>query len=182
MSTVGSRLDEAFNWLVLILSIIASALSGFPELYPLSSPRAELALVRLLVFPVVILVFLWLLGLLARNLEFQVIMKSFSWILASIILTADLMLLLMAAIPLKGAGGPPTLLTHVISALFILSPLYFSLLFCLFAVRPRMRETYKDSRFLHSLPKQALLYISAVGSYLLAIGVVEEILIGVEIV
>ena len=54
---MSNRLDEAFNWLVLILSTIGGSLSQFPELYPLSSPQVELALLRPLVLPVIILVF-----------------------------------------------------------------------------------------------------------------------------
>jgi len=176
---VANRLDEAFNWLVLILSTIAGALSQFPEFYPLTSPRVELALVRLLVFPVVILVFLWLWGLLARKSEFQVVIKSYSWIFASIILMADLILLLLGTVIPRGYfGGPPSLLGNIMSAILITSPLYLSLLFCISVVRPLMREIYKDSKFLYSLPKQALLFIAAVLLYLLAVGLVESILFG----
>jgi len=180
---MANQLDEAFNWLVLILTTIAGALSDFPQLYPLHSPRVELAIVRLSVFPAIVLVFLWLSSHLVNKVELQVVVKSFSWIFASIILMADLALLLLGTYQVTSLpvdlGHPLTILA---SGLIIFSPLYFPLLFCLIVVRPRMRETYKDSRFLYSLPKQALLYVGAVLSYLLAAGIVEEILFGVGVI
>ena len=105
-----------------------------------------------------------------------------SWILASIILIADLVLLLFSAIspyfPKGGGEGPPSGLLLMVLLLILASPLFLPIPFCLLVVRPRMREIYKDSRFLYSLPKQALLYIVAVLLYLLATGVLEGILSG----
>lgn len=177
---MASQLDEAFNWLVLILGIIAGVLSDFPQLLVVHTQWIELAVVRLLVFPVIILVFLWLCGLLARNVAFQVVMKSFSWIFASIILMADFVLLILGIFPIYIPRGPGTTpLGMVIQGLILFSPLYFSI-FCLLVVRPRMREAYKDSKFLYSLPRQALTYIAAVLLYFFAIGLIEGILFGVS--
>jgi len=50
----------------------------------------------------------------------------------------------------------------VVESLIIFSPSYFSIFFYFFVVQPRMRDTCKDSKFLYSLPHQALIYISAV--------------------
>jgi len=183
---MDDQLDEAFNWLVLILSTIGGSLSQFPELYPFSSPQVELAVLRLMIFPVIVLVFLWLLGLLIRNISYQVVVKAFSWIYASIMLVADLVVLIWAIMPsmfevlekiVGPLGGPQaTLLGNIVLGLILSSPLYVSILFCLFVIRPRMRETYKDSRFLYSLPKQALLYVAAVLLYFLATGLLEGVL------
>ncbi|MFX0203959.1 MAG: hypothetical protein ACFFCW_48295, partial [Candidatus Hodarchaeota archaeon] len=69
---MGNELDDAFNYLVVVLSIMAGALFGVPELYvspplaPLPEGGYGLAMLRLMIIPVVILVCLWLWGLLAR--------------------------------------------------------------------------------------------------------------------
>jgi len=141
-----------------------------------------------MIFPVVILVFLWLWSLLARNINHQVVVKAFSWIYASIMLVADLVILIFSSNPAKfkalpaPAGPYATTLGAIILGLILSSPLYFSIFFCLFVIRPRMRERYKDSRFLYSLPKQALLYIAAVLLYLLAIGAFDALIFGAEII
>jgi hypothetical protein len=177
-----SQLDEAFNWLVLILSTIASALSQFPDLYPFKPEKGvSLALLRLVVFPVVVLAFTWLWSQLAREGETKVVVKSLSWILASIILMADLMLLIFsAASPYYttsgGYYGPPTIVSIGLTLLLLSSPLILPIPLCLRVIRPRMREIYKDSKFLYSLPKQILLYIATALLYLLVVGVIEGLL------
>ena len=174
---MSNQLDEAFNWFVLILGVIAGALSQFPEIVPLREQQMGLKLLRLLIFPMVILAFLWLWSLLARRTETQVIVKSLSWIFASILFMTDLVLLLLTIYPVRIPGGPRAgPLDVAIQALVLSSPLYFSLLFCLFVIRPRMREIYKDAKFLYSLSQQALLYVAAVVLYLFALGVFEAII------
>jgi len=175
------EIDKAFDWLVLILAVIAAALCQFPELYPLKPYEiVSLTLVRVLVFPMVVLATVWLWSYLARKMESKIVLKSFAWIYASFILTADIMLLGGTVIPLRRLAGQPSPggtgspLHIIVSLLFLFSPpLVVPILFCLFVIRPRFRELYKDSKFLYSLPRQALLYILALITYILSIGVIE---------
>jgi len=174
------EIDKAFDWLVLILAVIAAAMCQFPELYPLKPYEiVGLTLVRVLVFPVVVLATVWLWSHLARKTEYKIVLKSFAWIYASFILTADIELLLLGTImPLRRAGAQPFLapgpLLTIFNLLFVASwPLIIPIIFCLFVIRPRFRELYKDSKFLYSLPRQALLYILALTTYLLSIGALE---------
>jgi len=174
------EIDKAFDWLVLILAVIAAAMCQFPELYPLKPYEiVGLTLVRVLVFPVVVLATVWLWSHLARKIESKIVLKSFAWIYASFILTADIELLLLGTImPLRRAGAQPFLapgpLLTIFNLLFVASwPLIIPIIFCLFVIRPRFRELYKDSKFLYSLPRQALLYVLALTTYLLSIGVLE---------
>jgi hypothetical protein len=57
----------------------------------------------------------------------------------------------------KEGPGPGALLP--IFLIIFYSILYLSIIFYSHLIRPRMREFYKDSGFLKSLSKQALLYI-----------------------
>ena len=196
---MANQLDDAFNWLVIILCVIAGALTQFPQmgfglyLFPeqASQPvplNIEYLLLRYLIFPVVLLVLFWLFGFLTVRPEWQVALKFFSWILASIILIVDLVLLgpftiVRAYYPpsfwstWEPLAGPPfaVVVTGLLSySLLVLFPLLFSFL----VVRPRMKESYKDSKLLDSLPKQVLLFIAALLLYLLAIGFLETVFLG----
>jgi len=181
MMWMETEIDKAFDWLVLILAVIAAALCQFPELYPLRPYEiAGLTLVRVLVFPIVVLATVWVWSHLARKMEYKIILKSFAWIYASFILTADIMLLGGTVIPLRRAAAQPSPLAPgsplqiIVSLLFLFSPpIVVPILFCFFIIRPRFRELYKDSKFLYSLPRQALLYILALATYVLSIGVLE---------
>lgn len=73
---MANDLDEAFNWLIVLLGIIAGALTQFPQLAAFSwllfpeeasqpiPSNVDYLLLRLLIFPVVCLVFFWLGGVL----------------------------------------------------------------------------------------------------------------------
>ena len=161
-------LDEAFNWLVLILSIIAGALSQYPELYPsppFITPKAgvNIALLRILIFPIIILALLWLWSLLTKRTDIQVIIKSFSWILAFMVLIEDLVLFLFSSISpyFPGGEGPGALLPILI--LIFTSPLYLSIILFIRVIRHRLMEIYKeDATFLNRPFESSFLYIWAV--------------------
>jgi hypothetical protein len=199
---MANELDDAFNWLIVILGIIAGALTQFPQLgvymyygfyiFPEQTSQIvplniDYLLLRSLIFPIVFLVFFRLFGLLIRRSELQAMLKFLSWVLASIVLVVDLVILgpftiIRAYFPptfwstWKPELGPPVfiIVTALLSYSFmIIFPLSFSFLI----VRPRMREIYKDSRFLYSLRKQIFLFIAAVLLYLLAIGGLETIIL-----
>jgi hypothetical protein len=174
---VDNPLEEAFNWLVVILGIVAGALSQFPELWPLQihGVTRPVFLVRILILPVIVLVLIWLWSYLAKEKEHQVVLKSLSWVLATILMIADIVFIILGTYGLDPntlTGPGENFLQWIIYVLLILSPFYLAPPFCLFGVRPRMREIHKNSKFLYSLPKQALLYIIAVLLYLTASGVI----------
>ena len=90
---------------------------------------------------------------------------------------ADVVLLIIGTFHPNIGGGPnATILELAIGFSILLSPLYFSLLFCLFVIRPRMREAYQESKFLHNFPMQILVYIAAVFLYFLSTGLLEGLL------
>jgi len=172
-----NRLDRAFNWLVAVLSIISGTLTSFPEVVPFfeGGGFTTIFMIRLLVFPILILVILWLWGSLAREGEHEVTMKSLSWIFASIILAADILIFLTGTVPpiseafKQGQFG----MLQVVLFLELVIPIPF----CYLVIRPRFREVYEKSKFLYSLPKQILIYIVAVILYLLSIGFLDVVLL-----
>lgn len=169
-------LDEAFNWLVLLLSTIAAALTQFPQLVPLYQPGegGSILVVRVLIVPILVLVILWLAGAMVRTMGPQVVLKSLSWTFASIVLAGDIALLLFGSVPLLRAlfaGGQLGLLQAV-----VFLEVFIPIPFCLFIIRPKLRESYPDSKLLRSLPLLIILYVLAVILYVLSVGVVEVLL------
>ena len=172
----STYLDDAFNWLVVLLGTIAATICQFPELlrlYRKGEAAEPTLIVRVMVFPILFLVLLWLGGSLSRKPGPQAAWKSLSWMYASLILAADIVLLLMGSVPTienlfeQGAG---ILQATVLLELIIAAPFYA------FVIRPRMRKLYADAGPANNLATQALFAIVAVGLYLLAVGFVELVL------
>jgi hypothetical protein len=115
-------------------------------------------------------------------------LKFFSWTLASIILIVDLVLIGPLTIvrayfpatfwstwtPEEGPPMPIPIIGFLSYCLIVIFPILLSF----FAIRPRMREIYKDSKFLRNLSKQVLLFLAAVLLYLLVTGFIEIIILG----
>lgn len=185
---MANQLDEAFNWLVIILSIIASALTNLKQISWTSwgelPSNIDYLLLRQFIFPIVFLVFFWLWSFLTRRDELQVMLKFFSWTFASLILIVDLVM--FGPIPVVrsyfpifpfGEGGPPLsvlLILWLCYSVIIIFPLFLSF----FIIRPRMREIYGNSKFLHNTGKQVLLFLAAVLLFFIAVGLLENILLG----
>ena len=89
------EIDEAFNWLVLILGTLAATLVGSVHLYPLKypplTPELEIQFYRLLFVPMIVLVISWLSSHFVQGKEIRVVLKSFSWVYALMLLWIDLL-------------------------------------------------------------------------------------------
>lgn len=142
------EIDEAFNWLVLILSILTAALMQYPQLYPFPFPHhllhPEITMMRLLLLPLTVLVIAWLSSHLMQRQEAKVVLKCFAWIFALFILVMDVVLILAAIV---GA--------HYISFLMVPG---FTLAIVVYVgvIRNRYRQLFPDSRFLASKKIQVL--------------------------
>jgi len=92
------EIDEAFNWLVLILGTLAATLVGSMHLFPLPSPpltpKIEIQFLKLLFVPLIVLVISWLSSHLIQNKEIKIVLKSFSWLYALFLLLIDLLFFL----------------------------------------------------------------------------------------
>jgi len=73
-------IDEAFNWLVLILTTLSAILIEIPAASEIKQ------IVALEVFPpILVLVIAWLVSALTEKKELQVITKSYAWIYATLL-------------------------------------------------------------------------------------------------
>jgi len=143
------EIDEAFNWLVLILTMLAGSLIQYPSLYPTFANRLhpEIPVIRVILFPLIALIVFWLGSHLIRNRGTKVVLRCSSWLYALSILTVDLLFLI---------GG--VLGVHILEngilwiGLASMVPISIYLRF----IRKEYELIYPDSQFLKSNRKQAL--------------------------
>jgi len=137
------EIDEAFNWLVLILGTLAATLIQTMHLFPLQvpplTPSKEIQFLKLLFVPMIVLVVSWLSSHLIRNKGVRIVLKSFSWIYALLLLVVDLSFFLSVIL---GYNIPRT---PLVAAL-----LWVPVLVYLGGIRKQYRLTFPDSKFLNS--------------------------------
>jgi hypothetical protein len=143
------EIDEAFNWLVLILTTLGGSLISYPSLYPTFANRLnpEIPVMRVILFPLIALIILWLGSHLIRNKGTKVVLKCSSWLYALSVFTVDLLFLI---------GG--ILGVHILQygllwiGLASVIPISIYLKF----IRREYESIYPDSQFLKNKYKQAL--------------------------
>jgi hypothetical protein len=155
MNTGGAGLeeiDEAFNWLVLILGTLAATLIGSMHLFPLSSPpltpKIEIQFMNLLFVPLIVLVISWLSSNLIQNKGVRIVLKSFSWIYALLLLLVDLAFFLSVILQYDIRGTP-----LVVALLWVPSLVYLG------GISKRYRLIFPNSKFLNSNKTQVFFCI-----------------------
>jgi len=145
------EIDEAFNWLMLILGTLTATLVGSLHLFPLPSPpltpKIEIQFMRLLFVPLIILIISWLSSCLIQSKEIRVVLKSFSWIYALLLLLIDLLFFLSVILgtDIRGSSPPIFPVTFWVPSLVYLV-----------VIRKRYKLIFPDSKFLNSNIKQVL--------------------------
>ena len=152
------EIDEAFNWLVLILSTLAGVLFQSPLLFTSVPPfrvrpsEPAIALIRVLLIPLIVLIISWLGAHLIQHKETRIVLKSFSWFYALTILVIEFHFLVGAVLGELGAS----LITQ---GLLLLPSILIPSLVYLGFIRKQYRTIFPDSKFLNSNKKQALFCI-----------------------
>jgi len=137
------EIDEAFNWLVLILGTLAAALIESMHLFPLPSPpltpKIEIQFLKLLFVPLIVLVISWLSSHLIQNKEIKIVLKSFSWLYALFLLLIDLLFFLSVILS-----------EYILGTLIGVALLWVPSLVYLGVIRKRYKLIFPDSKFLNS--------------------------------
>ena len=144
-------IDDAFEWLIVILGIVSAIMSQYPEyFYAAFSPHPErpvsLKAALSIVPPLVVSVIMWLTGKLSPSKRIQVVAKVTTWMFV-IMVTWAMMYNYMLGIALAAwhfYGGDLAISVGMLG-LFLVGP---SITY--FAVVPRYREVYPESKFLRS--------------------------------
>lgn len=159
-----NEIDNAFDWLILVVSTIIGILIGLP-----ATIEAKKVVAGWFIPPFFVLVATWLLSHLIRLQRIKVILKIYAWLYAFIIIS---IFGLMFADILYGFGRtfhtrvvipfPPLGIALGVFWLFGVPFILFDLL-----IRPVYKETYKDSKLLNSRKRLILLYVIVIITFLI---------------
>jgi len=174
---VGNQIDDAFNWLVLILSTISGVLTGLPE-----TMEVKKVVALGLIPPLLVLVVVWLFSHLTERTSLQIILKSFAWFYSSFMFLAFVFIFVYVTSPafISLLFGPAGLAQtfRVVLYVMVVSYLVTPFLFYAVAIQPKYRQIHKDSRFLASRIQPALLYILAFVTYLVLFMPLVTVILG----
>jgi len=170
---MGEKIDDAFDWLILIMSTMNGGLIGLPE-----TLEAKKAMAGAVILPFFVLVMVWLLGHLIRRERLKAILKIYAWFYA-------LFMLEMFGVLFFDQIYGFLLILHV-KVFTVFMPSVFLFLAFIFGgpfvffdrlVRPTYKEIYKDSKLLSSRKLLALLYVFA--SVTFVVQILPSVLLGV---
>ncbi|MGQ9596599.1 MAG: hypothetical protein ACUVQY_01470 [Thermoproteota archaeon] len=149
----SEEMDDAFDWLILVISAINGILIGLPGTF-----EGRRIVAGWLIPPFFVLIAVWLLSRLIKRQHIKVGLKSYAWLYALLMITFFIMIFIDIIYGLLRkltvfAVFPPLAIPY--TALVYSGPfIFFDPL-----IRPVYKEAYKDSRLLTSRKQLILLYI-----------------------
>ncbi|MCX6653738.1 MAG: hypothetical protein NTY03_01315 [Candidatus Bathyarchaeota archaeon] len=170
---MGDKIDDSFDWLILIMSTMMGGLIGLPE-----TLLEKKAMAGAVILPFFVLVMVWLLGHLIRRVRLKAILKVYAWFYALF------MLEMFGVLFFDQIYGFMMILQSNVFTVFM--PSVFLFLAFMFGgpfvffdrlVRPLYKEIYKDSKLLSSRKRLALLYVFASVTFMIQI--LPSVLLGV---
>jgi len=148
------EIDEAFNWLILILSTVNGTLISLPE-----TIEAKKAMAGFLIPPFFVLAVVWFLSYLMLRPNLRTILKTYAWFYAFFMILTFTIIFTEIAYELDYArvfSASSILLVPWFVVWLVVPFAFFDLL-----IRPKYRKICKDSRLLNSRKLLMLLYILA---------------------
>jgi hypothetical protein len=158
---VKPEVDEAFEWMVLIIGVISAIMVQYPEyFYTLSPGVAEPSLkaAKSVVIPLVITIFIWLVGKLAVSKSVQVLAKIVAWVFVTDVTVSNYYSYMQGLIWYSGFDYLRAGLNDVLVSLGMLLFLLVGPVLTHCVVAPKYREVYPDSTLLRSNIKLAIAY------------------------
>jgi len=153
--------DDAFEWMVLIIGIVSAIMIQYPAYFYTMSPGAaepSLKAAKAIVIPLVITILIWLVGKLAVSKRVQVLAKVVAWMVVTGVTLNNFYNYMLGLIWASGFHYETTILNDVFIALGMLLFFLFPLILPYFVVVPKYREIYPDSTLLSSKIKFIITY------------------------
>ena len=155
------EVDEAFEWMVLIIGIISAIMSQYPEYFDTLSPgvaEPSLKAAKAIVIPLVITIFIWLAGKLAVSKPVQVSAKVVAWMVIADVTVTNYYNYMQGLIWSSGFDYLTAGLNDVFVSLGMLLFFLVGPVLTHFVVVPKYREVYPDSTLLKSKIKLIITY------------------------
>jgi hypothetical protein len=177
MGVTKPEVDEAFEWMVLIIGIISAIMIQYPAYFYTMSPSAaepSLKAAKAIVIPLVITILIWLVGKLAVSKRIQVSAKVVAWMVVVGVTWVNFYNYMLGLIWASGFHYETTILNDVFVSLGML--LFFSLapVLTYFVIVPKYREIYPYSALLRSKIKFIVAYaVTQTCLFVLVVGLVS---------
>ena len=158
---IKTDVDEAFEWLVLIIGIVSAIMSQYPTYFYTMSPgvaEPSLKAAKAIVIPLVITIFIWLIGKLAISEPLQVLAKVVAWMVVVGITLYNFYNYILGLIWASGFHYETTILDDVFVSLGIILFFLLAPIFTYFVVIPKYRQIYPESNLLRSKIKFIITY------------------------
>jgi len=158
---IKTDVDEAFEWLVLIIGIVSAVMSQYPTYFYTMSPgvaEPSLKAAKAIVVPLVIMIFIWLIGKLAVSETVQVLAKIVAWMVVVSITFYNFYNYILGLIWASGFHYETSILDDVFVSLGIILFFLLAPIFTYFVVVPKYRQIYPDSNLLRSKIKFIITY------------------------
>lgn len=156
------EVDEAFEWMVLVVSIVSAIMIQYPQyFYTLSPGTAEPSLkaAKSIVIPLVMTIFIWLVGKLAVRKPVQVLARVVAWVFVVDVTFGNYYsyiqgLLWFSGFDYLAAGLNDFFVSFGMLLLFLVGPVLAHSV-----VVPKYREVYPDSSLLRNKLKLLITYV-----------------------
>jgi len=174
---VRSEVDEAFEWLVVILGVVTAILIQYPEYFYTTTPgetAAALKAALAVIPPIVIAVIIWLVGKLSERDTVQAVAKIAAWILVLNITYMNLYSYFLGIVwSVWGTVPGGLLVAGGFVGLFALAPSVSH-----FVLIPRYRRTYPGAALFQGRWRLGLLYVCTYVVLALAWTLVNVVAVG----
>jgi len=153
--------DEAFEWLVLVIGIVSAIMVQYPEyFYTLTPGFAEPSLkaAKAIVIPLVITILIWLVGKLAVRKPVQVFAKVVAWVFVTDFTITNYYSYMQGLLWASGFNYITLGLNDFFVLLGMLLTFLVGPVLTHFIVVPKYKEIYSDSVFLRNKIKLVITY------------------------
>jgi hypothetical protein len=158
---MSKEIDDAFNWIILILTTMSGFLIDLPD-----TSEVKKIVASGFIIPLLALYAIWFMSYFIRSMDVRLALKIFGWFYATFISMLFVFFLMDVCYVLgpllSGLSRQFTPLIPVLFTVFFAAPILFFRFFILLIYR----LDHGDSGFLASPPKQVLLYLFAAFTFM----------------
>jgi len=158
---MSKEIDDAFNWIILILTTISGFLIDLPE-----ATEVKKVVASGFIIPLLALYAIWFMGYFIRSVDAKLAVKTLGWFYATFVSMMFVFFFLDISYGmgplLSGLARQVPVIIPVLMIVFFAAPILFFRLFVL----PIYRLDHEDAGFLASPLKQVFLYIFAALTFL----------------